>query len=78
MQENIFVTDVNILWKKLATNPSNNLDLVISINLFHLHAIDDICFERTVGEIISDVTVTEEESFTEQQNRQAEKTNLHQ
>ena len=60
------------------TKLSKNLNLVISINLFHLDVIDDIFFERNVSGITSDVTEdkkkkwrkTEEESFTEIAQRQ--------
>ena len=43
--------------------------MVISINLFYLDAIDDIFFERNVSGNSSDVTLTKEESFTEQQKK---------
>ena len=43
--------------------------MVISINLFHLDAIDDIFFEGNVSGNSSDVTVTKEDNFTEQQKK---------
>ena len=37
--------------------------------MFYLDAIDDIFFERNVSGNSSDVTLTKEESFTEQQKK---------
>ena len=47
--------------------------MVISINLFYLDAIDDIFFERNVSGNSSDVALTKEESFAEQQKKGEQK-----
>ena len=47
--------------------------MVISINLFYLDAIDDIFFKRNVSGNSSVVTLTKEESFAEQQKKDAQK-----
>ena len=52
--------------KKLAAKLSNNVNLVISINLFYLDAIDETFFERNVSGNSSDLTLTEKESVAEQ------------
>ena len=43
--------------------------MVIWINAFYLDAIDDIFFEKNVSGNSSDVTLTNEESFAEQQKK---------
>ena len=63
--------------KKLAAKLSNNVNLVISFNLYYLDAIEDTFFERSGNS--SDVTLTEKESVAKQQKkRQIEKFNLDQ
>ena len=52
--------------KKLAAKLSSNVNLVISINLFYLDAIDETFFERNVSGNSSDLTLTEKESVAEQ------------
>ena len=47
--------------------------MVISINLFYLDAIEGIFFERNVSGNSSDVTLTKEESFAEQQKKDEQK-----
>ena len=47
--------------------------MVISINLFYLDAIDEIFFKRNVSGNSSVVTLTKEESFAEQQKKDAQK-----
>ena len=59
--------------KKLAAKLSNNVNLVISINLFYLDAIDDTFFERNVSGNSSDVTLTEKESVAKQQKKGEQK-----